>query len=120
MYCWLHFQLVVPRGRVGETATARHSASGARLPDTASSQVWAPGLRIWKPGRLSLLLLAEGAESPLAGHRTALCCYCLIPSHSREAEFLLLGIAKLLPQIVPVKRETLQVVSLTMTGLVRG
>jgi hypothetical protein len=31
-----------------------------------------------------------------------------------------LGIAKLLPQIVPVKRETLQVVSLTMTGLMRG
>jgi hypothetical protein len=31
-----------------------------------------------------------------------------------------LGIAKLLPQIVPVKRETLQVVSLTMTGLIRG
>jgi hypothetical protein len=33
---------------------------------------------------------------------------------------LVLGIAKLLPQIVPVKRETLQVVSLTMTGLMRG
>ena len=32
----------------------------------------------------------------------------------------MLGIAKLLPQIVPVKRETLQVVSLTMTGLMRG
>ena len=31
-----------------------------------------------------------------------------------------LGIANLLPQIVPVKRETLQVVSLAMTGLVRG
>jgi len=31
----------------------------------------------------------------------------------------LLGIAKLLPQVVPVKRETLQVVSLAMTGLVR-
>jgi hypothetical protein len=31
-----------------------------------------------------------------------------------------LGIAKLLPQIVPVKRETLQVVSLAMTGLMRG
>jgi hypothetical protein len=33
---------------------------------------------------------------------------------------LLLGIAKLLPQVVPVKRETLQVVSLAMTGLVHG
>ena len=32
----------------------------------------------------------------------------------------MLGIAKLLPQIVPVKRETLQVVSLAMTGLMRG
>ena len=32
----------------------------------------------------------------------------------------MLGIAKLLPPIVPVKRETLQVVSLAMTGLVRG
>jgi hypothetical protein len=31
-----------------------------------------------------------------------------------------LGFAKLLPQIVPVKRETLQVVSLAMTGLMRG
>jgi hypothetical protein len=31
-----------------------------------------------------------------------------------------LGIAKLLPQIVPVKRETLQVVSLAMTGLMPG
>ncbi len=31
-----------------------------------------------------------------------------------------LGIAKLLPWVVPVKRETLQVVSLAMTGLVRG
>jgi len=31
-----------------------------------------------------------------------------------------LGIAKLLPQIVPVKWETLQVVSLAMTGLVPG
>jgi len=31
-----------------------------------------------------------------------------------------LGIAKLLPQVVAVKRETLQVVSLAMTGLVRG
>jgi hypothetical protein len=30
-----------------------------------------------------------------------------------------LGIAKLLPQIVAVKRETLQVVSLAMTGLMR-
>ena len=29
----------------------------------------------------------------------------------------MLGIAKLLPPIVPVKRETLQVVSLAMTGL---
>ena len=33
---------------------------------------------------------------------------------------MVLGIAKLLPQIVPVKRETLQVVSLAMTGLVPG
>ncbi|SPE28477.1 hypothetical protein SBA2_40040 [Acidobacteriia bacterium SbA2] len=33
---------------------------------------------------------------------------------------LVLGIAKLLPQIVPVKRETLQVVSLAMTGLMPG
>ena len=32
----------------------------------------------------------------------------------------MLGFAKLLPQIVPVKRETLQVVSLAMTGLMRG
>lgn len=32
----------------------------------------------------------------------------------------MLGIAKLLPQIVPVKRETLQVVSLAMTGLMLG
>ena len=32
----------------------------------------------------------------------------------------MLGTAKLLPQIVAVKRETLQVVSLTMTGLVQG
>lgn len=32
----------------------------------------------------------------------------------------MLGIAKLLPQIVPVKRETLQVVSLAMAGLVPG
>ena len=32
---------------------------------------------------------------------------------------MLLGIAKLLPQVVPVKGETLQVVSLAMTGLVR-
>lgn len=32
----------------------------------------------------------------------------------------MLGIAKLLPQIVPVKRETLQVVSLAMTALMRG
>ena len=31
----------------------------------------------------------------------------------------MLGIAKLLPQVVPVKGETLQVVSLAMTGLVR-
>ena len=29
----------------------------------------------------------------------------------------MLGIAKLLPPVVPVKRETLQVVSLAMTGL---
>jgi len=49
------------------------------------------------------------------------CFSCLeTPSHSRETEFSVLGIAKLLPQIVPVKRETLQVVSLAMTGLVRG
>jgi hypothetical protein len=33
---------------------------------------------------------------------------------------LLLGIAKLLPQVVPVKGETLQVVSLAMTRLMRG
>ncbi len=43
-----------------------------------------------------------------------------IPPHSREAEFHVLGIAKLLPQIVAVKRETQYVVSLAMTGLVRG
>ena len=39
--------------------------------------------------------------------------------HSREVEFLYLGIAKLLLQVVHVKRETLQVVSLAMTGLMR-
>ena len=31
-----------------------------------------------------------------------------------------LGIAKILPPVGPVKRETLYVVSLAMTGLVRG
>jgi len=77
------------------------------------------GLRIWKPRRLILLLSAESAESPLAG-RTAEFSFVtsLLPGNSvpfREAEFVL-GIAKLLPLVVPVKRETLQVVSLTMTG----
>ena len=33
---------------------------------------------------------------------------------------MVLGIAKLLPQVVAVKRETLQVVSLAMTALMRG
>src|SRR5580692_9241728 len=88
-------------------------------------RLWAPGLRIWKPGRLEPSLSAEGAESPLAGHRTAsLSCTALLLFNSApipvESEFCVLGIAKLLPQIVPVKRETLQVVSLAMTGLVRG
>ena len=47
-------------------------------------------------------------QSPLAGHRVAGSIHSLTahPPHSREAEFLVLGIAKLLLPIVPVKRET--------------
>jgi hypothetical protein len=42
---------------------------------------------------------------------------CLVPARLVSKAY---GIAKLLPLIVPVKRETLQVVSSTMTGLMRG
>ena len=63
---------------------------------------------------------AENAESPLAGRRTASFVFAwqlrLIPVRRK----FVAGIAKLLPPLVPVKRETLQVVSLAMAGLMRG
>ena len=69
-------------------------------------------------------LTCGGAESPLAGHRAASFPALLFTAFEFRPipvrRNLLLGIAKLLPQIVPVKRETLQVVSLAMTGLMRG
>lgn len=56
-------------------------------------------------------------ESPLARIKRPVTSFLFQP-HSREAGIFLLGIAKLLLLIVHVKRETLQVVSLAMTGLV--
>ena len=123
MYCWLHFPLVVPRGRVGETATALPSASGFRR--SASGHRFISGLGA------GLTDLEARAPEPFTacggvpshlwlGTGPRLLRLRLLPTHSRETEILLLGIANLLPQLVPVKRETLQVVSLTMTGLVRG
>ena len=64
-----------------------------------------------------------GAGSPLAWHppRPVALFYFLpkLASFPR-GEFQTYGIAKLLPLIVPVKRETLHVVSPAMTGLMRG
>ena len=62
---------------------------------------------------------AEGGESEFHSEQ--------IPCKSKMHQFrpiprggfLELGIAKLLPQVVDVKRDTLQVVSLIMTGLIR-
>jgi len=117
----LHLQLVVPRGRVGETATALHSASGARLPETAFISGLGAGLTDLEARAPEPFTACGGVPSHLwLGTGPRLLRLRLLPTHSRETEILLLGIANLLPQLVPVKRETLQVVSLTMTGLVRG
>lgn len=59
----------------------------------------------------------EETESPLARIRRFPSLFEFRP-HSREARISVLGNAKLLPPVVHVKRETLQVVSLAMTGLV--
>jgi hypothetical protein len=88
--------LVAPRGRVGERPPHSISASGFR---GSASGCWrlfglrflAPGLRIWKPGRLSLCCRRR-APSHLwlgAGPRFAALRLTAfkIPPHSREAEF---------------------------------
>jgi len=97
----MHFRLARPGGGVGErpprllSSSFRNSASG--VPEEVTwlrLRFRAPGQRIWKPRRLSLLP-AEGAESPLAGagpQGLLTACIAWIPSHSRESEFSCLGL----------------------------
>jgi hypothetical protein len=72
-------------------------------------------------------IYGDGAESPLAWRHAASPTDCSLLLHLPENRPVPArriskgyGIAKLLPLIVPVKGETLQVVSSAMTGLVRG
>ena len=121
--------VVVPRGRVGERPphSNRLPASGIWLPDMLEAvrfKVPGAGLTDLEARAPEPFLTCGGAESPLAGHRAASFPALLFTAFEFRPipvrRNLLLGIAKLLPQIVPVKRETLQVVSLAMTGLMRG
>jgi hypothetical protein len=116
-----------PGGGSG-TATAlliRLLASGVGFRKTEGSisvefKVRAPGLRIEKPGRLKPFLSCEVPShlwlGPAAGFAFTLANFVPFPWD----ENCVLGIAKLLPHVGPVKRETQQVVSLAMTGLVPG
>src|SRR6266851_5963619 len=109
--------LVVLRGEDRGTDTAlliRPSASGSRIQK----------LGLPRPASLFSYVYGSGTGSPLAWrHPAGFSCFacqmksCLVPARRISKAY---GIAKLLPLIVPVKRETQQVVSSTMTGLVRG
>jgi hypothetical protein len=117
----LHLQFVVPRGRVGETATALHRLPAFAFRRPLFISGLGAGLTDLEARAPEPFTACGGVPSHLwLGTGPRLLRLRLLPTHSRETEILLLGIANLLPQLVPVKRETLQVVSLTMTGLVRG
>lgn len=127
---FLHSQLLSCPG--GGSGNGHRTQIGFRLPAFGFRICWrlfvlkvpGAGLTDLEARAPEPFLTCGGAESPLAGHRTASFPALLFTA----LEFrpipvrrnLVLGIAKLLPQIVPVKRETLQVVSLAMTGLMRG
>jgi len=121
MYCWLHFppSRAPGEGRGNGHRTSlgfRRSASGSRFISGLGAGLTDLEARAPEP-----FTACGGVPSHLwLGTGPRLLRLRLLPTHSRETEILLLGIANLLPQLVPVKRETLQVVSLTMTGLVRG